>query len=179
MLAYFPASAKYVFVYAKTKILDLLAAKEKTLANLFSKKREHALRADSFRDAMSAINGDVSPQAQKASKIFEARIARELAGEKEMELKISDARTRLAALREAASIFNGPPPMPTKPIVIEKPAIIPPPETKTHKDLRPSSELYAVREIIRRAGKPMLLDDIVAELGHPAKSRNDHLCAEH
>ncbi len=125
---------------------------------------------------MSAINGDVSPQAQKASKIFEARIARELAGEKEMELKISDARTRLAALREAASIFNGPPPMPTKPIVIEKPAIIPPPETKTHKDLRPSSELYAVREIIRRAGKPMLLDDIVAELGHPGeKSKRSSL----
>jgi hypothetical protein len=156
-------------VNAKTKILDLLAAEDKTLADLFSKKRSHALRAASFRDAKAAINGDSSPQGQKAIKFFESQIAREQAKEKEMELKISDARTRLTALREASSIFSESEPTVTKPVVAIKSAAAAPPGMVAHKDLRPASELYAVREILRKSGKPMLLDDIVAELGHPGE----------
>ena len=156
---------------AKHKILDLVAAEDKAIAGLLSKKRAHALRADSFRDAMLAINGDESPQAQKAMKFYESRIAREQAGEKEATRKIDDSKTRVTALREAANIFNVPAAVPVKPTAIPKLADASQAPPKAHKDLRPASELYAVREIIRKHGKPLLLDVIVAELGHPGDKR--------
>ena len=161
---------------AQTKILDLAAAEDKGIADFFSKKRTHALRADSFRDALSALNGDTSPQAKNAIKVIEAKVARERAGEKEMEMKISDARTRLAALREAASVFGETVPISAKKITTSASSIAHQPETKVHKDLRPSSELYTVREILRKNGKPTELDEILVGLGHPGeKSKRSSL----
>jgi hypothetical protein len=148
-------------VEPKITILDLVTAEDKTLADLLSKKRNHALRAISFRDASSAINGDESHQAQNARKLFESRIAQEQAAEKEVESKISDSKTRKAALMEAAGIFSAPPVPAIKTI---RPARK---EATKPKDLRPSSELFLVREIIRKVGKPMLLDDILIHLGRP------------
>jgi hypothetical protein len=160
---------------AENKILDLIAAEDKTLSRLAAQKRTLKLRVSAFESALASLNGDSSPEFLSAKQKLQSKISQEIASGRELELKMTDVQTRKEALKESVDLFqkihNRQPGRKKNDSVVQlvQPVV---PIAKSYRDLNPKKELYQVRELIRKEGKPMLLSEIVRLLGHPNDQAN-------
>jgi chromosome segregation ATPase len=158
---------------AKNKILDLIAAEDKTLSRLAGQKRTLKLRVSAFESALASLNGDSSSEFLAAKQKLQSKISQEIASGRDVELKMADVQTRKEALKESIDLFPiqkiHTESVPYRINTVTSPAL---PSTNSYRDLRPKSELYQVRELIRKEGKPMLLKDIVRLMGHPTDQAN-------
>jgi hypothetical protein len=157
---------------AKNKILDLIVAEDKNLSRLAAQRRAHKLRVAAFETALAAINGDKSPEILAAKQKLQLKITEEINGGRDIELKMTDGQTRKGALKESVEMF---PDVQSKRVQPKKTVARfqqAEPNVKSYRDLNPKSELYQVRELLRKEGKPMLLSEIVRLLGHPNDQAN-------
>ena len=133
----------------KSKVLELATAEETVLAGLRERSRVLKARLSAWADALKVVGDD-----KNAQWLYKNRTAQETTELAETDLKIADAETRIDAWRTSCKFFDRP---------ATSPSNIPLPPGKH--DLRPASELAVVRELIRKAGQPLPLSDIVAQLG--------------
>jgi hypothetical protein len=142
---------------AKNKLLNLISAEDKRLVELVQAQRSHQSRASAFRDALAAIGSDGTPANSNMATSLKVMIDREEKDGGAVELKIEDAKTRKDALEQFVANLSG-----------MRPNSGPPPRRPdydySHKDLREGTDIYSVRELLRKTGKPMLLLDIVTQL---------------
>lgn len=124
---------------------------------LVQAQRSYQSRASAFRDALAAIGSDGTPANSNMATSLKLMIDREEKDGGDAELKIEDAKARKEALEQFVANLsgmrtnNGPPPRR-------------PDYDYSHKDLREGTDIYSVRELLRKTGKPMLLLDIVTQL---------------
>ena len=135
-----------------------IAAVEKSLAELTAAKRMHSGRANTFMDFFETTKGDLPEYSESR---IRAMIADARDAEKKTDAAIVDAKNRFLALNELTGIFvSVPPPRPKVNVVmpIRRPDV-----ENTHKDLREGTDIYRVREWLRKNGKPAPLAEIVKD----------------
>jgi hypothetical protein len=163
-----------VSIEAKNKVLNLISAENNRLVELVRTQRSHQSRASAFRDALAAIGSDGTPANANMATSLKLMIGREEKEAAESELKIEDSKNRKDALEQFVTNLSTPsrlPPPKPKSIIGQdaskgpengiKLPIRRPDYDYAHKDLREGSDIYRVREFLRKAGVPMLLSDIV------------------
>lgn len=150
----------------KTQISELMAKSDAEVSALAAQQREQHLRAKTFRDFLSANNGLESSVRRQ----IESLLAKSEESAKDISIKIADARIQKNALTEIAGACKVQ--ISEKKIQIKRP--IPPPRLHDfdyrHKELREGTDIYRVRELLRKNGKPMLLAEIVVQLFGPEET---------
>jgi len=144
---------------AKNKLLADITAVEKSLAELTAAKRMHASRANTFLDFFETTKGDLP---EHSTVQIKAMISSAQDAEKKTDMAIVDAKNRYIALNELTGIFTTvPPPRPKINVVmpIRRPDV-----ENAHRDLREGTDIYKVRELLRKAKKPLPLLEMVTEL---------------
>jgi hypothetical protein len=159
-------------VEAKNKILDLIVAEDKNLSRLASHRRANKCRVSAFENALAAINGDKSPEILAAKQKLQMKISEEINRGRDIELKMADVQTRKEALKESAGLFQKAHNRAIQPKKIDVVVHSSAPISESYRDLNPKKELYQVRELLRKEGKPVLLSEIVRRLGHPNDQAN-------
>lgn len=143
---------------AKNLLIADIAAVEKSLAELTATKRMHASRANTFMDFFETTKGDLPEHSENR---IRAMIAEAREAEKKTDAAIADAKNRFLALNELTGIFTSvPPPRPKVNFVMP---IRRPDAESAHKDLREGTDIYRVREYLRKKGRPMPLTEIVVD----------------
>ena len=155
----------FIGMEAKDKFIDLVIAEHRQMAEADRQRRSHQSRASAYRDALEAIKDDTSPENTNIAKALKAMIAREDRDEKKADLEFEHYHARKEALEQLlaniarAQAPNG---------IISALDSLPPPRLPgydyAHKDLRDGTDIFRVRELLRKVGAPMLLSDIVSEL---------------
>lgn len=146
-------------ILAKNKLEAEIAGVEKSMAELAASKSAHACRAATFQDFFKASGADLpAPSIER----IKAMISNAQEAEKKIDHAIADAKNRLLALNELTGIFTSvPPPRPKVNVVmpIRRPVV-----ENAHRDLREGTDIYQVRELLRKAKKPLPLLEMVTEL---------------
>jgi hypothetical protein len=146
--------------------------KQKNQAQITAQKRTTKLRVSAFESALASLNGDSSPEFLAAKQKLQAKISEEVDGGRDLELKMADVYTRKEALKESVELFQKVNKRSIQPKKIDAIIKAVAPVSKSFRDLNPKKELYQVRELLRKEGKPMLLSEIVRLLGHPNDQAN-------
>jgi hypothetical protein len=167
-LAYSPRCCIFPYVSAKDEILSLIATEKSQMDSLKRRARENLQRMAGFKAAMNALEKSKDEGARNAVSqiIGKMTIAQNQA--REIEAQIFDAVSRKNALEEVAAMFQDEEPAPKIKMPIRRTA--PPPPTEwdyAHKDLRAGTDIYKVREVLRKHGKPIPLIQIVSEIFGP------------
>ena len=135
-------------------------------------KSPNKCRVSAFENALAAINGDKSPEILAAKQKLQMKISEEINSGRDIELKMADVQTRKEALKESVNLFQKVQKRPSQPKKIDAVVHSSTPISQSYRDLNPKKELYQVRELLRKEGKPMLLSEIVHLLGHPNDQAN-------
>jgi hypothetical protein len=128
----------------ENKLQELIREGEESLAALSLKQQCLKARISGFKDSLAAINGTADESFRQK---IEDKIRKDTAAAEEVSNKAFEITARLTAFQESLKLLS-------KNGTDGKP-----------KDLRPESELAKVRDIIRAAGKPLSLTEILSTLG--------------
>lgn len=128
-------------------ILKRAAEEDDLISKLNEELRVHVARSSGFKISFDALSGDESPAVLSLKRKIVDKIDEELIFITGLKSKIAEAEGRKSAFDETIKLL---------------------PKTSTNgslKDLRPRSELFRVREVLRQAGKPISLDEILQKVG--------------
>jgi hypothetical protein len=136
-------------------ILKRTAEEEDLIGKLNEELRTHLGRASGFQISLAALKGDESPAVLSLKRKIQDKIDEESGLVDGVKLRLAEAVARKSAFDETVKFL---------------------PKTGSGgnlKDLRPSSELFKVREILRAAGKPLTLDEILQKIGRAEGEKRD------
>ena len=142
-------------------MLDLISDEDERLSDLVRQRRAHHSRESAFKDALAAISEKSDASNSNLAISLKAMLAAESQNNLSTELKIEDAQNRKAALEQVMADLSTV--RPTRAVMPKMPHRRPDFDY-TRKDLREGTDIYRVRELLRKVGSPMLLSDIVREL---------------
>jgi hypothetical protein len=112
-------------------------------------------RLDGFKISLQTLTGDETPAVISLKRKLQDKIEEECDLIKNVKSRLSEAEARKSAFDETVKLL---------------------PKTAANgnlKDLRPSSELFKVREAIRQAGRPLSLDEILQNIPGAESDKRD------
>jgi hypothetical protein len=146
--------ANYLLMDSKDRVLKLKEAAEAEVQRLEAELRVGKAKAAAFEESLAAlgINGEAGAVASVLRRVQE-KTKKEQAGINELASAIIDAKGRVAGFDEVLKLF---------------------PKDGEDAELRADSQMYRVREVLRKNGRPMNLTEILKELGFEGdeKKRN-------
>lgn len=130
---------------AKERLLKMRDAAELEAQKLEAEIRETRARIGAFNDSVTALGpGAAEGAALSVLRKLQEKVKKEQSSLADLEAKVADARGRASAFEEAVKLF---------------------PKEGEDTELRPTSEMHKVREVLRAAGKPMALTEILKAIG--------------
>lgn len=139
------------------EILKMIAEENEILADLQRQERYHKERTATFGDYIAVLKNASPPTPPQQITALTSLFEKEKKDGDLIGLRIEASNAKKSALDQMASIFN-----PFRNIPIRRPDW-----DYSHKDLREGTDIYKVRELLRKTGKPMPLAEIVSELFTP------------
>ena len=135
----------------------MIAEEIEILAELQRKERYHKERAATFGNYIAILKKASPPTHPQKISALTSLFEQEKKDGDLIGLRIEASNAKRSALDQMASIFN-----PFRNIPAPRPDW-----DDSHKDLREGTDIYKVRELLRKTGKPLPLAEIVAELFSP------------